>query len=74
MTSHLHTPLRPTAPPQPAPLAPDSGWHPRHLLWAPHRLGFFLATVLLLVSGGWWAGGVAGTWSTPCLPAWRTVR
>ncbi len=56
MTSHLHTPLRPAAPPQPAPLATDSGWHPRHLLWAPHRLGFFLATVLLLVSGGWWAG------------------
>lgn len=56
MTPHLHTPLRPAAPPQPAPLATDSGWHPRHLLWAPHRLGFFLATVLLLVSGGWWAG------------------
>ena len=30
-------------------------WHPRHLLLAPHRLGFFLAMVLLWCSGLWWA-------------------
>ncbi|MFY8042280.1 MAG: NnrS family protein, partial [Rhodoferax sp.] len=30
-------------------------WHPRHLLLAPHRLGFFLAMVLLWVAGLWWA-------------------
>lgn len=29
-------------------------WHPRHLLLAPHRLGFFLAMVLLWASGLWW--------------------
>lgn len=30
-------------------------WHPRHLLLAPHRLGFFLAMVLLWAAGLWWA-------------------
>lgn len=30
-------------------------WHPRHLLLAPHRLGFFLAMVLLWCAGLWWA-------------------
>ena len=31
------------------------GWHWRHLLLAPHRLGFFLAMVVLLAAGLWWA-------------------
>ncbi|AOW15074.1 short-chain dehydrogenase [Hydrogenophaga crassostreae] len=30
-------------------------WRLRHLLLAPHRLGFFLAMGLLLASGLWWA-------------------
>lgn len=30
-------------------------WHARHLLLAPHRLGFALAVLLLLASGAWWA-------------------
>jgi uncharacterized protein involved in response to NO len=30
-------------------------WHARHLLAAPHRLAFFLATLVLLASGAWWA-------------------
>ncbi|OYQ39077.1 short-chain dehydrogenase [Rhodoferax sp. TH121] len=30
-------------------------WHPRHLLLAPHRLGFFLGMVLLWAAGLWWA-------------------
>jgi uncharacterized protein involved in response to NO len=32
------------------------GWRWRHLLDAPHRLGFFLAMVVLGASGLWWAG------------------
>jgi uncharacterized protein involved in response to NO len=31
-----------------------SPWRPTRLLWAPHRLGFFLAMALLLGSGLWW--------------------
>ena len=31
------------------------GWRWRHLLAAPHRLGFFLAMVVLGASGLWWA-------------------
>jgi len=31
------------------------GWHWRHLLLAPHRLGFFLAMTVLLAAGLWWA-------------------
>ena len=30
-------------------------WQPRNLLLAPHRLGFFLAMVLLWCVGLWWA-------------------
>ena len=30
-------------------------WQPRNLLLAPHRLGFFLAMVLLWCAGLWWA-------------------
>lgn len=32
-----------------------SGWHWRHLLIAPHRLGFFLAMTVLIASGLWWS-------------------
>ncbi len=31
-----------------------TGWHWRNLLLAPHRLGFFLAMVVLGASGLWW--------------------
>jgi len=34
---------------------PSRAWHWRHLLQAPHRLGFFLAMVVLLAAGFWWA-------------------
>ncbi|MDP3761489.1 MAG: NnrS family protein [Ramlibacter sp.] len=34
---------------------PSRAWHWRHLLQAPHRLGFFLAMVVLLAAGLWWA-------------------
>jgi uncharacterized protein involved in response to NO len=37
-----------------APHSPQA-WHWRHLLLAPHRLGFFLAMVVLLAAGLWWA-------------------
>lgn len=37
---------------QTPPLAP---WRVQHLLLAPHRLGFFLAMVVLVASGLWWA-------------------
>lgn len=33
----------------------DRHWRWRHLLLAPHRLGFFLAMVVLVASGAWWA-------------------
>ncbi|HKB53814.1 MAG TPA: NnrS family protein [Ramlibacter sp.] len=33
-----------------------NGWRWRHLLDSPHRLGFFLAMLVLGVSGLWWAG------------------
>lgn len=33
----------------------DPRWRARYLLLAPHRLGFFLALLVLLVSGMWWA-------------------
>ena len=34
---------------------PSRAWRPQHLLLAPHRLAFFLAVLLLLASGLWWA-------------------
>lgn len=34
----------------------DWRWHFATLGWAPHRLGFFLAMVVLVASGLWWAG------------------
>jgi uncharacterized protein involved in response to NO len=33
----------------------DTHWRARYLLLAPHRLGFFLAMVVLMASGAWWA-------------------
>lgn len=50
-------PLRPVAgKPSPEALARmDKRWRWRYLMLAPHRLGFFLAMVVLLASGGWWA-------------------
>ena len=33
----------------------DKNWRVRYLLLAPHRLGFFLAMVVLVAAGGWWA-------------------
>ncbi|MBI2747157.1 MAG: NnrS family protein [Burkholderiales bacterium] len=33
----------------------DRHWRARYLLLAPHRLGFFLAMVVLVASGIWWA-------------------
>lgn len=45
---------RPARALRPEPLA-SQPWRPAHLLLAPHRLGFALAVLLLLVSGVWWA-------------------
>lgn len=33
----------------------DRHWRVRHLLLAPHRLGFFLAMIVLVASALWWA-------------------
>lgn len=33
----------------------DRRWRARYLLLAPHRLGFFLAMLVLMASGAWWA-------------------
>lgn len=56
------------------PVPPLSPWRPRHLLLAPHRLGFFLGCTLLVAASLWWAwvqlaraGGVAAP--VPALPA-----
>lgn len=32
----------------------DHHWRVRHLLLAPHRLGFFLAMLVLVASAAWW--------------------
>ena len=52
----LLQPLRPVGgKPTPEALARlDRRWRPRYLMLAPHRLGFFLAMVLLVV--GYWCG------------------
>lgn len=49
---------------------PRNAWRLRHLLWAPHRLGFFLAMVVLAASAAWWAAVQAGRlgW-LPAMPA-----
>lgn len=57
MTSRPVIPLR-TASGKPSPemlASLDRQWRWRYLMLAPHRLGFFLAMVVLVVSGGWWA-------------------
>jgi uncharacterized protein involved in response to NO len=46
------TPAKPSAE---ALAALDRRWRTGNLLLAPHRLGFFLAMVVLVVSGNWWA-------------------
>jgi uncharacterized protein involved in response to NO len=46
------TPGKPTAA---AHVQLDPRWRARHLLLAPHRLGFFLAMLVLVSSGVWWA-------------------
>jgi len=50
-------PLRPVGPGRAGRAQPPgpNPWRPGHLLLAPHRLAFFLAMVLLLASGLWWA-------------------
>ena len=68
-------PLQPLGPvggkPTPEALARlDRRWRPRYLMLAPYRLGFFLAMVLLVASGAWWAlvqAAQAGL--LPALPA-----
>lgn len=35
----------------------DQRWRVRHLMLAPHRLGFFLAMVVVLVAAGRWPVG-----------------
>ncbi len=51
------------------PHGPDRHWRVRHLLLAPHRLSFFLAMVVLLSAGGWWAlvqfSRVNAMWALP---------
>lgn len=58
-------PRRPPGAPNPAPSRPASPtnlsgtnasgpWRPRHLLRAPHRIGFFLAMLVLLAGSLWW--------------------
>ena len=37
-----------------APLALEPRWRAAHLLLAPHRLGFFLAMLVLMGAGAWW--------------------
>lgn len=46
---------RPAPPPRPGPRQPHGPWRLPHLLWAPHRVAFFVALLVLLVSGLWWA-------------------
>lgn len=57
MTTPPVIPVRPVSgKPTPAMLAAlDTHWRWRYLILAPHRLGFFLAMVVLGASGGWWA-------------------
>jgi uncharacterized protein involved in response to NO len=57
VTSRPAIAVRPAAgKPSPEVLAAlDTRWRWRYLMLAPHRLGFFLAMVVLVASGGWWA-------------------
>ena len=59
MTPRGSIPIQPVAraAPAAAPRRPDvdPAWRWRHLLLAPHRLGFFLAVTVLVSAGAWWA-------------------
>lgn len=64
-------PLKPASPPPPVPPRPPEGagppppWRPAWLLAAPHRLGFFTASALMVLAALWWAVemlGRAGAW------------
>lgn len=57
MTQRPVIPLRVTKgkPSAEALAAQDPRWRARYLLLAPHRLAFFLAMVVLVTSGAWWA-------------------
>lgn len=48
-------PAHPGKPPAGERAGVDHGWRIRHLLLAPHRLGFFLAVSVLTGAGLWWA-------------------
>ena len=60
----MERPRRPVIPVQPVAGRPsaealariDWRWHWATLGWAPHRLGFFLALVVLGMASLWWAG------------------
>ncbi|MBW8314647.1 MAG: NnrS family protein, partial [Hydrogenophaga sp.] len=56
-TARPAVPLRPVGPGRAGRAQPPgpNPWRPGHLLLAPHRLAFFLAMVLLLAAGLWWA-------------------
>ncbi|MCX7815042.1 MAG: NnrS family protein [Tepidimonas ignava] len=49
---------------------PDLGWRWAHLLWAPHRLGFAAAMIILIGASAWWAWVLAARvepWWAPSL-------
>ena len=46
--------MKPGKPPAEVLAGLDRHWRVRYLLLAPHRLGFFLAIVVLIASGAWW--------------------
>jgi uncharacterized protein involved in response to NO len=54
--------------PGPRPPAAGGGWRLSHLWWAPHRLAFAAAALLLVLSALWWLGvqlaraGVIAVW------------
>ena len=56
-TARPVVPVRPVGPGRAGRAQPPgpNPWRPGQLLLAPHRLAFFLAMVLLLASGLWWA-------------------
>ncbi len=52
-------PSRPAPAAAPAVPAAGTGWHPRWLMAAPHRIGFFAGALMLALSALWWAVGLA---------------